>query len=334
MSDASKQSSQLRYAVITSFMGQLRDRFHVYGEPNSIEQRLKKIRQVEGATGVEIIYPYDLTELQKIKSVLSDLGLSVSSVNLNVKAEPIWRDGSFTSRSAPARAQAVRWLKEAMDVAAELGAGLVTTAPLNDGFEYPFQMDYQQAWEWLVEGIREGASHRSDVRVSVEYKKSEPRSRVILDTAAKSLVLCEQVGLANVGVTIDLGHALYAGETSAQAISLLAGAGRLFLVHVNDNYRDWDWDLVPGTINFWDLVEAIYYLRRVGYQGWYVADVFPARTEPIRTFSVTYQMLELAAGFVERIGVERLNDLLAAGDPLAAMQELLAPWFKSLEYNS
>lgn len=331
MSDVLNQPDQFRYAVITSFMGQLRDRFHVYGEPNSIEERLQRIKQVEGATGVEIIYPYDLKELGKVKRVLDDLGLSVSSVNLNVKAEPIWRDGSFTSTSAEGRAQAVRWLKEAMDVAAELGADLVTTAPLNDGFEYPFQMDYRQAWEWLVESIREGASHRSDVKVSVEYKKSEPRSRVILDTAAKSLVLCEQVGLANVGVTIDMGHALYAGETSAQAISLLASAGRLFLVHVNDNYRDWDWDLVPGTVNFWDLVEAMYYLRRFGYRGWYVADVFPARTEPIETFSSTYQMLNLAESFVQRIGVERLNGLIAAGNPLAAMQELLAPVVAALQ---
>lgn len=59
------------------------------------------------------------------------------------------------------------------------------------------------------------------------------------------------------------------------SVALLADAGKLFLVHGNDNYRHWDWDLIPGSINFWDLVESTYYLRKIGYEGWIAFDVFP-----------------------------------------------------------
>ncbi len=64
-------------------------------------------------------------------------------------------------------------------------------------------------------------------------------------------------------------------------IGLSADAGRLFLVHINDNYRNWDWDLMPGTVNFWDWLEIMLVLDEVGYDGWLVSDVYPARTDPV-----------------------------------------------------
>lgn len=316
---------ELRYAVISSFMGQMKDRFHIYGEPATTAQKLERISRVTGATGVEIVFPYEMESIEETKRLLDRYGLKVSSVNLNVKAEPDWVSGSFTARDPKARRKAVDFLRRAMDVAAELGSYLVTTAPLNDGYDYPFESDYLDAWKWLAESIHEGASHRSDVRVSVEYKQSEPRSHVILDSAAKSLALCNQVGLDNVGVTLDMGHALYAGESTAQSAALLAQAGKLFLVHVNDNYRNWDWDLVPGTVNFWDMVEFFYYLHRVDYDGWLVADVFPARVDKVKAFSATYRMLKLANDLVLRVGVDRITRILAEGDPLDALAEFLEP---------
>ncbi len=70
----------------------------------------------------------------------------------------------------------------------------------------------------LVGGIREVASHRSDVRVRLEDKTKEA---------------CNYYTLAD--------------------------AGKLFCTHFNDNGGDWDWDMIPGSVHVWVLLEALYY---------------------------------------------------------------------------
>ena len=46
----------------------------------------------------------------------------------------------------------------------------------NDGFEYPFQMDYEKGWKQIVEAIREVADYAPDMKYSIEYKPYEERS--------------------------------------------------------------------------------------------------------------------------------------------------------------
>jgi xylose isomerase len=190
----------------------------------------------------------------------------------------------------------------------------VTVCPLSDGHDYPFEIDYRKAWRWLVDCLAEAAAYRPEVRLSVEYKQSEPRARVIVPTATTVLFLCEQVGLENLGVTIDTGHALYAGETPAQVIALASDAGRLFLVHVNDNYRNWDWDLIPGTVNYWDWLETLLVLDEVGYDGWLVSDVFPARLDPVETLSACYRSIVSGDRLLQRFGRSRLREMVQQRD--------------------
>jgi xylose isomerase len=203
---------------------------------------------------------------------------------------------------------------------------LVTVCPLADGHDYVFEVDYGQAWRWLRDGIREAAQYRPDVKISLEYKRSETRAHGILGSAGMTLHLCHQIGLPNVGVTLDIGHALYNAETPAQIVALLADAGRLFLVHVNDNYRDADWDMIPGTVNFWDWLETMLYLDEVGYEGWLTSDVFPARLDPFRVANITIKFIRTILSLLEKIGAEELRRLVRKGDVLdtfAYVQERL-----------
>jgi hypothetical protein len=89
---------------------------------------------------------------------------------------------------------------------------------------------------WSSAWVRRPHTGRS--RLNVEYKQSQPCARLILPNTGIVRYLCEQIGLDNVGVTVDLGHALYVNETPAQVIRLAHDAGRIFLVHINDNYRN------------------------------------------------------------------------------------------------
>ncbi len=179
-----------------------------------------------------------------------------------------------------------------------------------DGHDYPFEINYLRAWKWLVEGIAESAEYRKDVRISLEYKKNETRTHVILDSAGTTLHLCNLINLPNVGVTFDIGHSLYSGETPAQIVSLLSEENRLFLVHVNDNYRDADWDLIPGSINFWDWIEVLFYLNQFEYSGWLTSDVFPARQDSAKVVLSTYESIENARNILNRFDKKELQQLI------------------------
>jgi sugar phosphate isomerase/epimerase len=160
------------------------------------------------------------------------------------------------------------------------------------------------------------------VKVGVEYKAKEPRVRCFIDSAAKAVLLCDKIGLPHVGVTVDLGHSFNAHENPGQAVALCAHYGRLLAVHVNDNWGDWDSDLLVGQVNFWPSLEFFYWLNKVGYDGYYVMDFFPYRedgpaalTQCIRN---TRRMVDIAA----RLSRSPLHQMQEAGDPVA-ISELL-----------
>ncbi|MDI7276609.1 MAG: sugar phosphate isomerase/epimerase family protein [Anaerolineae bacterium] len=313
----------IRHSVMIGLLGRFADRFHEYQPARSLAERLAMVRQIEGADGIEPVYPAEFLERAEGLRLIRESGLAVSAINVNVKAEAKWRHGSFTSPDPAVRAEAVQYLKTGMDLAAELGADLVTCCPLIDGHNYPFQVDYLEQWRWLVEGVREAARHRSDVRVSLEYKLNEARNYIVLGDMGRALHLCDQVGLANVGVTLDVGHALLAKETPAAMVCLAAEAGRLFYVHFNDNGREWDWDMIPASVNLWDVIETLYYLERLGWQGWFSYDVVNRDSDPVRTLQAALRVMRAAEKLLDRLGRAELAGLIRAGDPAQTMEHLM-----------
>ncbi|MGQ9631601.1 MAG: sugar phosphate isomerase/epimerase family protein [bacterium] len=303
-----------KYAVITGFLGALKDRFADYQPPREMEEILDMASRIKGCSGVEVVYPQNFRDPVKLKQLLKEYKLGVSAVNLNVKSEEKWRFGSFSHPSPAVRKEAVKYLKTAMDFAAELGCNLVTTALLNDGADYPFELDYIRAFNDALDGIRESAEHRSDVRISLEYKASEPRVHCLLNNAGKIAYFCSLVGKENVGVTLDFGHALQCSEVPADSAAFLGATGKLFYVHVNDNYRNWDWDLVPGTVNPWDYIEFFLYLKRLEYDDWITADVFPQRHDPIRIMEKTFEWMDFLFGIAESLDEKRLFEMMSTED--------------------
>ena len=314
---------KLQHAVMVPLMGRQSDRFHEYQPAQGLARRLEMTHQVRGVDGIEVVYPSDFRDLDACVAMIERSGLPVSAVNLNVKSEKKWQSGSFTSTDPRLRADAVADLKLVMDLAADLGSGMVTCCPLIDGHNYSFQADYLKQWRWLEEGIAEAARHRSDVRISLEYKLNESRNYVILGDMGRTLYLCEKLGLPNVGVTMDVGHALVAKETPAAMVALAAQADRLFYVHFNDNGREWDWDMLPGTVNLWDLVEVIFYLDRLGWEGWLAYDVLTRDGDPVETMSATIAIMKAAEALLDKLGREKLEALVAEGIPARAFQYLV-----------
>ena len=313
----------LRHSLMVGLMGRQADRFHEYQPAQDLARRLDMVRQVNGADGIEIVYPQDFADVEQTVKIVKDCGLPVSAVNLNVKGEKKWQAGSFTATDPQLRARAVANLKTALDLAAELDAWMVTCCPLIDGHNYSFQVDYVKQWQWLEEAVAEGARYRPDVKLSLEYKLNESRNYVILADVGRTLILCERLGLPNVGVTMDVGHALVAKETPAESLCLTAHAGRMFYVHFNDNGRDWDWDMLPGSVNLWDLVETMFYLDRLDWDGWLCYDVLTRNGDPVEQMQTTINIMKTAEALLDKLGREKLAGFIEEGIPARAFDYMV-----------
>ncbi|MCK4785672.1 MAG: sugar phosphate isomerase/epimerase [Desulfobacteraceae bacterium] len=313
---------EIKQAIITGFMGKLRDRFCEYHEDRTPLGKIAAIAQVKGAKGVEIVYPYDLEGLGRVKEALKKHELGVAAVNVNIKAEPEFVSGSSSVISKQLRDKAIQFICGALDAAAELGADKVTCCPLSDGYDYLFQVNYQEAWNNMVSTFKEGASHRKDIRLFLEYKASEPRVQCFLDSAAKTMCMIRDIDEPNLGMTMDVGHALIVGETPAESLCLAHSAGIPYYIHINDNNRKWDWDLIPGTRNFWDYLELFFYLKEFNYEGWVTADMSPMRVDPVRAFERTIATTEKVIEIVNRLDSGKILSMMREDQVLETLQYL------------
>ena len=87
----------MKQALICPFLGKLRDRFCEYGEDLSVVQKLERAAAVPGVSGVEIVSPHELRDLDLVKATLERLGLGVPAVNVNVQSDPEFVSGAVAS---------------------------------------------------------------------------------------------------------------------------------------------------------------------------------------------------------------------------------------------
>ena len=306
----------LKMGIITGFLGRTKDRFHEYNEPLDLEAKFKLMNCIHGIDGVEIVYPYEVSDAEAVKAQLQQYDLQVAAVNVNVKAEPEFVSGGLTSDNRVIRDKAVQFIKDSKDFAAAVGADKVTCCPLGDGFEFSFQYDYAKCWKYLVETFGEAGAHRPEIPLFVEYKPSETRGRCFLDNAAKTLCLLNDIGNENMGVTIDFGHSIYGNEHPAEAVAMVAESPYKLYVHINDNDGRWDWDYFCGTKHFLEYVEFLYYLKRYGYNGYLTSDTSPTRWDIRGTFEANSRMTNRIWQLLDQVDNGQLAKLMAGGDYL------------------
>ncbi|MEJ2058352.1 MAG: TIM barrel protein, partial [Desulfofustis sp.] len=240
--------------------------------------------------------------------------LAVSAVNVNVKAEPEFRNGGVTSLEQQVREKAVQFIKDAKDFAADIGADKVTCCLLGDGYEFAFQNDYALAWQHLIETFSAAGDYRRDIPLFVEYKPSETRGRCFVDTAAKALCLLNDIKIEAMGVTLDFGHSMYGNENPAEAVSLLEASPYKYYIHINDNDGKWDWDYFCGTKHYLDYVEFLYYLKKYNYDDYFTSDTSPTRWDIKGTFEANSRLTTKIWEMFDRIDTEQLESLMSKGD--------------------
>ena len=236
---------------------------------------------------------------------------------IDIFAQSKWSKGSFTSLDKGIRKAAIIEVKKYMDIAPKLDCDLINLWFAQDGYDYIFQADYIKAWDLIIEGIKECADYRNDVRIGIEYKIKEPRTHCYIGTIGKTLSLLNKISKNNTGVVLDVGHSLYAYENMAESVALCKVFGdKLFHLHFNDNYRLWDDDMMVGSVHIPEYLELLYWLNKVDYNGWYSIDIYPYRESGIDALSESIKWLQALINIVENTNIQEIQSVLNSGDAI------------------
>ena len=305
-----------RYSTITGSLNQIGDRFMRcgYKRDYSYEEILTELSRLDVLDGVELSYSTEggvESDEKRLLPLLQRFHLVPTFVNSSLFGEQKWMFGSLSSPDEAVRRSAVADTKRGLDYTRSIRAAGYNLWTGQDGFDYPFQTDYPRQWDLFVESVRELCDHAPDIRITLEPKPREPRNRSLIDTVPTALLACAEIGRKNVGLTIDVGHTLAAGGNMARDLDMALRADRLFNVHVNDNYGTWDDDMIVGSVHLLEWLEVAWTLKRRGYAGFVSVDIFPYRENQFEAVRESILYLERFAALVDRIGMARLDELLA-----------------------
>jgi xylose isomerase len=140
------------------------------------------------------------------------------------------------------------------------------------------------------------------------------------DSVARTLLGIEKIGLPNVGILLDFGHALFGGESPADAAQLAIDYGRLFGMDVNDNLRGWDDDMVAGSVHPIELFEFFYALRRNQWTGVWQLDQFPFREDSVEAADTAIDFLKKIDRALDILDIEALRAAQARHDAMGALK--------------
>ncbi|MCA5932773.1 sugar phosphate isomerase/epimerase [Pectobacterium versatile] len=298
------------------------DRYAVdgYGPALSTIDQIKAAKEVGELSYVDLPYPFTPgVTPSEVKDALKDAGLKAIGITPEIYLQK-WSRGAFTNPDPAARAAAFELMHESAGIVRELGANYVKVWPGQDGWDYPFQVSHKNLWKLAVDGMRDLAGANPDVKFAIEYKPREPRVKMTWDSAARTLLGIEDIGLDNVGVLLDFGHALYGGESPADSAQLIIDRGRLFGMDVNDNLRGWDDDLVVGTVHMTEIFEFFYVLKINNWQGVWQLDQFPFRENHVEAAQLSIRFLKHIYRALDKLDIPALQAAQEAQNPLQAQR--------------
>ena len=288
---------------------------------NGLRQALEEIGGIDSLDYVDLNYPEHFVSysVADIKAMLERNKLKLSAINMRFRCE--YQNGVFTNPDAAIRQKAVELCVEAGKVCKELAGTHMIIWLSYDGYDYPFQMDYCNGWKNIRESVK-SVCNAVDIPVSIEYKPYEERVHTYMDSYASTLLMVNQVGCDNLGVTIDVSHMLMKKESPAMAAAILLEEKKLFSVHLNDGEGSGDDGLMVGAIHPFKIFELFYYLKKFSYDGIVYFDTFPKREKAALETAMNLSMCKKMERLVESIGQARLDEIVQSQDAVTVMKML------------
>jgi len=295
-----------------------------------------RVRTAVGGLGdliddYEFHYPQELSadNLGAVEDALDGHGIYCIASGLHL--DPRFGKGGMSSPDDATRAEALRLTREAIDLAAEVGAQMIIW-PGIEGYNYPFQTPYRESWARFVDGVGEAAQHARDrgVTVFLEHKNSEPAMKILMRNLGMTLHVIHKLraeGLDNVKVNMDWQHLIMNGENLAEYAALLAAEGLLGHQHANSGWGTFDDDNMVGATAFMETLELAVELRRAGYgqNGERLGfDLYPYTEDAVGAVSRSVIQWRFIDGVAARIDAAELEKAQQQKDAVRAYELVYA----------
>ncbi len=248
-----------------------------------------------GAYGVNFhdndLIPIDATPAERdrivkdFKAALKETGLVVPMATTNLFYDPVFKDGAFTANDPKVRAYALQKTMRAIDLGAEMGAGIYVFWGGREGVETDASKDplaagsrFRDALNFLSEYVLDQGY---DMKFALEPKPNEPRGDIYLPTTGAMLGFIATLDHPEmVGVNPEVAHETMAGLNFMHAVAQAWDAGKLFHIDLNDQVPGrYDQDFRFGSVNLKSNFFLVKFLEDVGYQGSRHFDAHAYRTE-------------------------------------------------------
>jgi xylose isomerase len=298
-----------------------------------------------GAYGVNFhdndLIPIDATPAEEasikksFRKALDETGLVVPMATTNLFADPVFKDGAFTSNDPKARGYALQKTMKAIDLGVEFGAKVYVFWGGREGVETDSSKSATESIKRMREAINFLCEYVMDqkynLKFALEPKPNEPRADIYNPTIGHMLGFIATLDHPEmVGVNPEVAHDQMAGLNFMHGVAQAWEAGKLFHIDLNDQYPGrFDQDLRFGSRDIKAAFYLVKFLEDVKYSGSRHFDAHAYRTEDyegVKDFARgcmrTYLMLkEKAAQFNADSEIQALLKEMHADDPA------LSPYF-------
>lgn len=284
---------------------------------------LTRAATVPGLNAVDFNYPdhFEDSTVDELKQCINDQDIHLNGMAMRYYTDPAFKLGGFTNPDPRVRQAAIDLTREGIDKLSELGGSLMTLWLGQDGFDYSFQVNYQQLWDYTLEALAVICDHNRDIDISLEYKPNEPRSYSLMPDVGSNLLALTELNRPNTGVTLDFAHVLYAEEMPAHAAAMVGRFSRLLGVHLNDGYGKRDDGLMIGSVHPVQTVELFVEMSRLNYDSTIYFDTFPdlSGLDPVAEATVNVEMANKLAAIARGLtGHSGLREAIAKQDAPAS----------------
>jgi xylose isomerase len=226
----------------------------------------------------------------KIDAALAANDMQCSMVTAETFHHAVWA-ASPAAEAPEVREYAKFRLRNAVDIAHELGASFAVYWPGSLGYYVQGAIDETETLRWYADGLNAACEHdieaakrrgRPTLKHCLEAKPFEPQAEILLPTSDAMLAFIASGLLTHpemVGLNPEYLHELMWGAAPRAALARALVAGKLFHFDINDGYRlKHDVDIGVGLVNPLDWLNVLVLLRSHGYNGPFNLDYKPPRT--------------------------------------------------------
>lgn len=230
-----------------------------------METSLRRLSRF-GYDGVEPAGEPAKLDVNGLREQLKRHGLSCTSICGIYTAE---RDLSHPDPVR--RREAVRYVKDCVDMAERLGATVVIVVPTPVGKHAPLTSRSEE-WDQAVRSLKEAGAYAREKHVRLAIEALNRFETYLVNTLAAARQLAEAVNEPSVGVMADLFHMNIEERNHSEALRGIAP--HLAHVHIADNTRE------AAGLGQTDFAEVFRTLIEIGYGGHITMEFLPRISNP------------------------------------------------------